>query len=102
MVSSRRALGANQVLIDDGTIAVRLRDIARAGVDGAVELVNVNVLKDTLRAVRPGGGLYLLAFALRWVFSSGDRTAESQSAGTALMLVIQVGRVGLEPTTGRL
>ena len=25
------------------------------GVDGAVELVGVNVLKDTLRAVRPGG-----------------------------------------------
>jgi NADPH2:quinone reductase len=43
------------VLIDDGSVADRLREIAPDGVDGAVELVGVNVLKDTLRAVRPGG-----------------------------------------------
>jgi NADPH2:quinone reductase len=49
------SLGADHVLIDDGAIAGRLRDIAPAGADGAVELVGVNVLKDTLRAVRPGG-----------------------------------------------
>src|SRR6266581_3028782 len=40
--------------------ATTRREQARAqlespGVDGAVELVGVNVLKDTLRAVRPGG-----------------------------------------------
>lgn len=49
------SLGADHVLIDDGAIAGRVRDIVPAGVDGAVELVGVNVLKDTLRAVRPGG-----------------------------------------------
>ena len=49
------SLGVDHVLIDDGVIAGRLRDIVPAGVDGAVELVGVNVLKDTLRAVRPGG-----------------------------------------------
>jgi NADPH:quinone reductase-like Zn-dependent oxidoreductase len=49
------SLGADHVLIDDGAIAGRLRGIAPAGADGAVELVDVNVLKDTLRAVRPGG-----------------------------------------------
>ena len=49
------SLGADHVLIDDGAIAGRLRDIIPAGADGAVELVGVNVLKDTLRAVRPGG-----------------------------------------------
>jgi len=48
-------LGVDQVLVDDGTIASRLRDLVPGGVDGAVELVGVNVLKDTLRAVRPGG-----------------------------------------------
>jgi NADPH:quinone reductase-like Zn-dependent oxidoreductase len=49
------SLGADHVLIDDGAIAGRVRDIIPAGADGAVELVGVNVLKDTLRAVRPGG-----------------------------------------------
>ena len=49
------SLGVDQVLVDDGTIAGRLRAIVPAGVDGAVELVGVNVLQDTLRAVRPGG-----------------------------------------------
>lgn len=49
------SLGVDHVLVDDGTIAGRLRDIVPTGVDGAVELVGANVLKDTLRAVRPGG-----------------------------------------------
>lgn len=48
-------LGADQVLIDHGAIADQVRAIAPEGVDGAVELVGVNTLHDTLRAVRPGG-----------------------------------------------
>ena len=43
------------MLIDDGAVAAQVREITPDGVDGAVELVGVNVLKDTLRAVRPGG-----------------------------------------------
>ncbi len=50
-----KSVGVDHVLIDDGTIAGRLRDLLPGGVDGAVELVGVNVLLDTLRAVRPGG-----------------------------------------------
>lgn len=48
-------LGADGVLIDDGAIAGRVRELAGRGVDGAVELVGADVLKDTLRAVEPGG-----------------------------------------------
>ena len=48
-------LGADHVLIDDGSVAGLVRHLMPAGVDGAVELVGVNVLKDTLHAVRPGG-----------------------------------------------
>jgi NADPH2:quinone reductase len=48
-------LGADEVLIDDGVVAGPLRALAPDGVDGAVELVGVNVLQDTLRTVRPGG-----------------------------------------------
>lgn len=56
---SRRALlegvGVDHVLIDDGDLAPRVREIVPGGLDGAVELVGVNVMRDTLRAVRPGG-----------------------------------------------
>ncbi|MGP5364931.1 zinc-binding alcohol dehydrogenase family protein [Brachybacterium tyrofermentans] len=48
-------VGVDHVLIDDGDIAAQLRRLQPAGVDSAVELVGVNTLKDTLRAVRAGG-----------------------------------------------
>lgn len=47
--------GATHGLVDDGAIAPRVRELTGGGVDGAVELVGVNVLKDTLAATRPGG-----------------------------------------------
>ena len=49
------AAGVDHVIIDDGTVADRVRELVPGGVDGAVELVGVNVMRDTLRAVRPGG-----------------------------------------------
>ncbi|MCW2810128.1 MAG: NADPH:quinone reductase [Friedmanniella sp.] len=48
-------LGADHVLVDDGAVADRVRELVPGGVDGAVELVGVNVLRDTLASVRPGG-----------------------------------------------
>ena len=45
-------LGADRVLIDDGTVADQVRTIIPDGVDGAVELVGVNTLQDTLDAVQ--------------------------------------------------
>ncbi len=47
--------GADHVLIDGGEVAPLVREIFPEGVDGAVELVGVNVMRDTLRAVRTGG-----------------------------------------------
>ena len=52
---SLERLGVDHVLIDDGRIAGRVREIVPGGVDGAVELVGVNVMRDTLRATRSGG-----------------------------------------------
>jgi NADPH:quinone reductase-like Zn-dependent oxidoreductase len=49
------AAGAHHVIIDDGEVAAQVRQIVPNGVDGAVELVGVNVMRDTLRAVRTGG-----------------------------------------------
>ena len=48
-------LGADHVLIDDGAVADQVRAINPDGVDGAVELVGVNTLRDTLDAVHSGG-----------------------------------------------
>lgn len=47
--------GATHVVVDDGHVAARVRELVPEGVDGAVELVGVNVMRDTLRAVRTGG-----------------------------------------------
>lgn len=49
------ALGVDHVLIDRGDLADRVHEIVPDGVDGAVELVGVNTLRDTLRSVRSGG-----------------------------------------------
>lgn len=48
-------LGVAHVIVDDGQIASKVRDILPDGVDGAVELVGAPTLPDTLRAVRPQG-----------------------------------------------
>lgn len=56
--SSRQLLldaGAQAVVIDDGTIAPKVRELYPQGVDSALELVGLNVLADTLRCVRRGG-----------------------------------------------
>lgn len=52
---SLRRLGVGHVLVDDGNIAPRVLELVPGGVDAAVELVGVNVLRDTLRATRRGG-----------------------------------------------
>jgi NADPH:quinone reductase-like Zn-dependent oxidoreductase len=49
------SVGVDEVLIDDGSVAERVRALVPGGVDGAVELVGVDVMRDTIRAVRPGG-----------------------------------------------
>jgi len=54
-VASLERLGVDHVLIDDGELAPRVRHLVPGGVDGAVELVGVNTLRDTLRATRTGG-----------------------------------------------
>ncbi|SBS71675.1 zinc-binding alcohol dehydrogenase family protein [uncultured Microbacterium sp.] len=49
------SVGVDHVLIDDGEIAGQIRRLLPEGVDGAVELVGVDAMRDTLRAVRPRG-----------------------------------------------
>jgi len=50
-----RSVGVDHVIIDDGEVAAQVGEIVPGGVDGAIELVGVNVMRDTLRSVRTGG-----------------------------------------------
>ncbi len=44
------AIGVDQVIVDDGEIAQKVREIVPAGVEVALELVGTPTLPDTLRA----------------------------------------------------
>ncbi|WP_022929259.1 zinc-binding alcohol dehydrogenase family protein [Patulibacter americanus] len=50
-----RAAGADHVVIDDGAVAARVREVVPGGVDAAIELVGAPTLRDTLHAVAPRG-----------------------------------------------
>jgi NADPH2:quinone reductase len=49
------SVGVRHAFVDDGDVAAQVHALYPDGVDGAVELVGVNVMRDTLRSVRPGG-----------------------------------------------
>lgn len=50
-----KKVGVDHPLLDTGKIAAEVRRLVDGGVDGAIELIGVNVMRDTLRATRPGG-----------------------------------------------
>ncbi|WP_232852514.1 zinc-binding alcohol dehydrogenase family protein [Nocardia acididurans] len=49
------AVGVHHVLIDDGSVAERVRELVPEGVDSALELIGTPTLPDTLRATRIHG-----------------------------------------------
>ncbi len=57
-----RERGAHEVLIDDGALAEKVRELHPDGVDAALELVGNSVLRDTLKAVRPKGRVCFIGF----------------------------------------
>ena len=57
-----RELGAHEVLIADGELARKVRAVHPEGVDAVLELVGNSVLRDSLKAVRPTGGVCLVGF----------------------------------------
>jgi NADPH:quinone reductase len=54
-VEPLHSLGASEVLIDNGQIADAVHELANGGVDCVLDLVGNSVLRDSLRAVGPGG-----------------------------------------------
>ncbi|MBV8948074.1 MAG: zinc-binding dehydrogenase [Solirubrobacterales bacterium] len=55
-------LGADQVLIDDGELAPKVRATHPDGLDAVLELVGNSVVRDSLQTVRPTGGVCLVGF----------------------------------------
>ncbi len=50
-----RQAGADEVLIDDGELASKVRALRPGGVDRVLELIGATTLLDSLRCARPGG-----------------------------------------------
>jgi NADPH2:quinone reductase len=50
-----QAIGADIVLIDEGSLEQKVRHHFPKGVDKALELIGTNTLPDTLKCVKPGG-----------------------------------------------
>jgi NADPH:quinone reductase len=57
-----RELGADEVLIDDRELAPKVRARHPDGVDAVLELVGNSALRDSLKTVRPTGGVCLVGF----------------------------------------
>jgi NADPH:quinone reductase len=50
-----RAIGADDVIVDEGRISDVVKRLTPAGVDGVLELIGTATLLDSLRASKPGG-----------------------------------------------
>ena len=71
------AAGADHVVIDDGSPAARVREIAPDGVDGLLELVGPTSLLDSLTAVAGGGRACISGFLEGdWDVEPGRAAAE--------------------------
>jgi NADPH2:quinone reductase len=74
--------GAEYVVIDNGTVAERVRAVVPAGVDGVLELVGPNAMMDSLQALRPGGNACQTGI-LEGSWDEANARAEAQRLGIA-------------------
>lgn len=66
-----RQHGADEVLVDNGSLADQVRKTHPHGLDTALELVGLNVLPDTLRTLRVGGiGCFTGALSGVWTLDN--------------------------------
>ncbi|SFD07571.1 NADPH:quinone reductase [Chitinophaga sp. CF118] len=62
--------GADHVLIDDGNLEPKIRQICPDGVDTVLELIGTSTLKDSLRCTAPGGTVCMTGMlAEQWSIS---------------------------------
>ncbi len=54
------SMGADEVVIDSGEIATAVRGIAPEGIDAALEVVGAATLRDSIKTLRPFGGVSVI------------------------------------------
>jgi NADPH:quinone reductase-like Zn-dependent oxidoreductase len=77
------AVGADHVVIDDGEVGARVREIAPDGVDGLFELVGPRTIRDSLKAVGQGGRACISGF-LEHDWNVDPARAEAERLGIPL------------------
>lgn len=55
-----KSLGADAVVVDTGEIAGKVRELAPNGVDAVLEVIGASTLRDSVKAVRPFGGVSVI------------------------------------------
>jgi NADPH:quinone reductase-like Zn-dependent oxidoreductase len=71
------ATGADHVVIDDGQVAARVREIAPDGLDRLLELVGPRTIRDSFKAVASGGVACITGFlGLDWNLEPARAEAE--------------------------
>lgn len=53
-------MGADEIVVDTGEIAPQVREIVPSGVDAVLEVVGAATLRDSIKAVRPFGGVSVI------------------------------------------
>lgn len=84
-----RSSGADEVLIDTGTIEAQVREAHPGGFDKVLELIGVTTLKDSLRCARQGGTVCMTGIVgNKWSF---DEFAPMEAIPTAVNLTVYAG-----------
>jgi NADPH:quinone reductase-like Zn-dependent oxidoreductase len=76
------ANGADHVVVDDGAVGQRVRELLPDGVDGLLELVGPTAMLNSLRALRDGGRACISGF-LEGDWEVGDAQAAARERGIA-------------------
>jgi NADPH:quinone reductase-like Zn-dependent oxidoreductase len=64
-----RVNGADQVIVDTGSIADSVREVSRGGVDKVLELIGTTTLADSLRCAKPQGVVCMMGMVgNKWSF----------------------------------
>jgi NADPH:quinone reductase-like Zn-dependent oxidoreductase len=64
-----RVNGADQVIVDTGSIADSVRELSRGGVDKVLELIGTTTLADSLRCAKPQGVVCMMGMVgNKWSF----------------------------------
>ena len=81
--------GAEEVFLDDGSIAAKVREAHPAGVDKVLELIGTTTLRDSLQCARQGGIVCMTGIAgNKWSF---DEFAPMQAIPSTVCLTVYTG-----------